>query len=435
MITDNHPFNINKAGHLEVGGVDAVQLASTYGTPLYVYDVSIIRENCRSFVRTFQELGVRAQVAYASKAFSTIAMLQVVNQEGMSLDVVSQGELYTALKAGFPVSKIHLHGNNKSLEELTMAIDHDIGCIVVDNFHEIDLIERILENKNKTIHVLMRVTPGIEANTHQYIMTGNDDSKFGFNLNNGQADQAFFRLRNNRNIYFKGLHSHIGSQLFETEGLLLAAKLLFQKLDDWHTEYGFTPDVLNLGGGFGVRYTERDEPLLYATFVRELTAAVKEHASSIGIPIPEIWIEPGRAIAGNAGLTLYKVGSMKEIPGVRNYISVDGGMTDNLRPALYQAEYEGVLANKASLPAAGTVSVAGKCCESGDMLIWDLPLPEVEPNDILAVFSTGAYGYSMANHYNRFSNPAVVFAENGTAKQVVRRETYQDMVKNDISYE
>ncbi len=205
------------------------------------------------------------------------------------------------------------------------------------------------------------------------------------------------RLRNNSSIQFKGLHSHIGSQLFETEGLLLAAELLFQKLDHWHIEYGFVPDVLNLGGGFGIRYTAEDEPLSYPSLVRELTSAVKEQAASIGIPTPEIWIEPGRAIAGNAGLTLYTVGSMKEIPGVRSYISVDGGMTDNLRPALYQAVYEGVLANKVSQPDAGSVAVAGKCCESGDMLIWDLPLPEVKPNDILAVFSTGAYGYSMAN--------------------------------------
>ncbi|TRM12617.1 diaminopimelate decarboxylase [Lentibacillus cibarius] len=435
MITDNHPFKVNSAGHLEASGVDLVQLAETYGTPLYVYDVAIIRENCRNFIRTFENLGVRAQVAYASKAFSTIAMLQVMNQEGMSLDVVSQGELYTALQAEFPVNKIHMHGNNKSLEELTMAIDHDIGCIVVDNFHEIELIERILRDKNKTIDVLMRVTPGIESNTHRYIMTGNEDSKFGFNLSNGQADQAFLRLRNNPSIHFKGLHAHIGSQLFETEGMLLTAELLFKKLDCWHTDYGFIPDVLNLGGGFGIRYTKEDEPLPYPEFVKELTSAVKEHASSIGIPMPEIWIEPGRAIAGNAGLTLYTVGSIKEVPGVRNYIAVDGGMTDNLRPALYQATYEGVLANKASATASDTVSVAGKCCESGDMLIWDLPLPDVDENDILAVFSTGAYGYAMANNYNRFPKPAVVFAENGSAQLVVRRETYHDMVKNDISYE
>ncbi|GAA0444007.1 diaminopimelate decarboxylase [Lentibacillus halophilus] len=435
MITDNHPFKINEAGHLEAGGVDLVNLAETYGTPLYVYDVSIIRDNCRQFIQTFKELGVQAQVAYASKAFSAIAMLQVVNQEGMSLDVVSKGELYTALQADVPVNKIHLHGNNKSLEELTMAIDHDIGCIVVDNFYEIDLIERILHDKHKTIHVLMRVTPGIESNTHQYIMTGNEDSKFGFNLSNGQADQAFLRLRRNSRIHVKGLHSHIGSQLFESDGPLLAAQLLFQKLDYWHTEYGFIPDVLNLGGGFGIRYTAEDEPLSYPAFVKELVSAVQQHAAAIEIPTPEIWIEPGRAIAGNAGLTLYTVGAMKTVPGVRHYISVDGGMTDNLRPALYQAAYEGVLANKASLPNVQTVSVAGKCCESGDILIWNLPLPAVEPNDILAVFSTGAYGYSMANHYNRFAKPAVVFAENGKSQEVVRRETYEDVVKNDRSYE
>ncbi|SFA72913.1 diaminopimelate decarboxylase [Lentibacillus halodurans] len=435
MIADHHPFDINDSGHLTIGGIDSVDLAQKYGTPLYVYDVSLIRENCRAFVNTFQELGVRAQVAYASKAFSSVAMLQVIKQEGLSLDVVSQGELYTALTANFPSDKIHLHGNNKNIDELEMAIEHDIGCIVVDNFYEIELISKLLREKGKTMDVLMRVTPGIEPNTHQYIVTGNEDSKFGFNLSNGQADRAFLQLQEHDHIHFKGLHSHIGSQFFETEGFLLAAKTLFQKMAEWQHQYHFTPEVLNLGGGFGIRYTAEDQPISYSDHIRDITAAVREQATSFNIPLPEIWIEPGRAIAGNAGVTLYTVGSTKEIPGVRHYISVDGGMTDNIRPALYQAKYEGVLANKASHPATDTVSVAGKCCESGDMLIWDLPIPAVDHNDILAVFSTGAYGYSMANHYNRFPKAAAVFVENGRDQLVIKRETYHDVVKNDMSYE
>ncbi|MFC4557437.1 diaminopimelate decarboxylase [Virgibacillus kekensis] len=434
-IAENHPFTINEQGHLDIGGADTVYLAKKYGTPLYVYDVSILRDNCRAFVQTFKELGASAQVAYASKAFSSTAMLQVVRQEGLSLDVVSQGELYTALQAEFPAEKIHMHGNNKSREELEMAIDHNVGCIVVDNFHEIELISSLLEKQNKEINVLMRVTPGIESKTHQYIMTGNEDSKFGFNLQNGQADRAFLELTKHEKIHFKGLHSHIGSQIFETDGFTLAADLLFKKLAEWNTDYGYIPEVLNLGGGFGIRYTKDDQPLAYAAYVKEMVSVVREQANHHNMPVPEIWIEPGRAIAGNAGITLYTVGSKKEIPGVRNYISVDGGMTDNLRPALYSARYEGVLANKASQPVKDKVSVAGKCCESGDMLIWDLPVPEVASEDILAVFSTGAYGYSMASHYNRLPNAGVVFVENGIDKLVVRRESFEDVVRNDLSYE
>lgn len=435
MIINNHPFQINQHGHLEIGGVDSTDLAEKYGTPLYVYDVGIIRENCRAFIDTFEELGVKAQVAYASKAFSTIAMLQVVKQEGLSLDVVSEGEIHTAIEAGFPTEKIHLHGNNKSIQELTMAIEHNIGCIVVDNFYEIELLEKLLAAYDRKMDVLIRVTPGIESNTHHYIMTGNEDSKFGFNLHNGQADEAFKLLHNHKYIKFKGIHCHIGSQIFETEGYLKATEILFEKINNWYQTHNYIPEILNLGGGFGIRYTEADEPLPYSTYVKQIVTAVKSHVHKLNIPLPEIWIEPGRAIAGNAGITLYTVGSMKDIPGIRNYISVDGGLTDNLRPALYDAKYEGIIANKANEQITHKASIAGKCCESGDMLIWDLPIPKVQSGDILAVFSTGAYGYSMASHYNRLPKAAVVFVEDGQDKLVVRRETYKDMVANDLSYE
>lgn len=435
MIINNHPFQTNQFGHLEIGGLDTIDLAEKYGTPLYVYDVTMIRENCRAFVNTFKKHNINAQVAYASKAFSSIAMLQVIKQENLSLDVVSEGELYTALQADFPVNKIHLHGNNKSIEELDMAIQHDIGCIVIDNFHEIELIDQLLGKYDKTIDVLMRVTPGIESNTHHYIMTGNEDSKFGFDLNNGQADRAFNILKDHHHIHFKGLHCHIGSQLFETEQFLRTNDILFAKLKDWNIKYGYEPEVLNLGGGFGIRYTAEDQPLPYERYVEEIIDAVTKNVEKMKIPFPEIWIEPGRSIVGNAGITLYEIGSRKDIPGIRNYVSINGGMTDNLRPALYDAKYEAVIANKAKQTITDLVSIAGKCCESGDMLIWDLPVPEVVSGDILAVFSTGAYGYSMASHYNRLPKPAIVFVENGQDQLVVQRETYQDVVKNDLSYE
>ncbi|MGM8366700.1 diaminopimelate decarboxylase [Virgibacillus sp. W0181] len=435
MAIEHHPFTLNDKGHLEIGKMDATYLAEKYGTPLYVYDVSLIRENCRAFVDTFKQLGVKAQVAYASKAFSSIAMLQVIKQENLSLDVVSEGELYTALQADFPVKKIHLHGNNKSYDELSMAIEHDIGCIVVDNFYEIELIERILKEQNKKMDVLVRVTPGIESDTHHYIMTGNEDSKFGFNMKNGQANKAFERLHDHEYIQFKGLHCHIGSQIFSTDSFLKAVELLFEQLSAWYNHYNYVPEVVNLGGGFGIRYVGSDDPLPFENHVKKIVQAVKDQASALKIPMPEVWIEPGRSIVGNAGITLYTVGSMKDIPNVRKYVAVDGGMADNIRPALYEAKYEGIVANKANEQAENNVSIAGKACESGDMLIWDLKVPAIEPGDILAVFSTGAYGYSMANNYNRFRKPAVVFVEDGVDKLVVRRETNEDILKNDLSYE
>lgn len=428
-------FSYNEKGHLLFGGLDTIDLAKKYGTPLFVYDVEKIRENARAFVETFQKHGIKAQVAYASKAFSSIAMVQVAKQENLSLDVVSQGELYTALQAGFPVDKIHFHGNNKSLEELRMAIESKIGCIVIDNFHEMVLLESLLAEYDATMDVLIRVTPGIEAHTHDYILTGNEDSKFGFDLTNGQADKAIQQLLAKERIHLKGLHCHIGSQIFETDGFMMAVERLFDKLAEWSKSYQFTAEVLNLGGGFGIRYTSEDEPLPLEKYVESLIEKVSSQTNKYNMVFPEIWIEPGRSIVGDACITLYSIGSIKEIPNVRKYVAVDGGMTDNLRPALYQAKYEAVVANKAQQPSDEEVSIAGKCCESGDMLIWDIMLPEVEANDILAVFSTGAYGYSMANHYNRFAKPAVVFVEKGKDQLVVKREIYQDLVTNDLSYE
>lgn len=423
---------VNKEGHLEIGGVDAIKLAKQYGTPLYVYDVALIRERARGFKQAFDEQSVKAQVAYASKAFSTIAMVQLAEEEGLSLDVVSGGELYTAIKAGFPVERIHFHGNNKSRNELEMAIDYDIGCIVIDNFYEIDLLKKICIEKNATINILLRVTPGIEAHTHDYILTGQEDSKFGFGLQNGQTEEALNKVLHFTHFNVLGLHCHIGSQIFETTGFLLAAKKIVEQLKKWKNEFSYEAKVLNLGGGFGIRYTKEDEPLPPANYVTEIIKEVQKLTEESSLTMPEIWIEPGRSLVGDAGITLYQVGATKEVPGVRKYLAVDGGMSDNIRPALYHAKYEAVLASKPLAKTDNTVSISGKCCESGDMLIWDLPIPEVEEEDILAVFCTGAYGYSMANNYNRLPRPAVVFVENGIPTLVVKRESYEDLLIHDL---
>ncbi|WP_332649326.1 diaminopimelate decarboxylase [Lysinibacillus sp. 54212] len=421
-----------KKGHLTIGGVDSVELAKIYGTPLFVYDTALIRDRARGFKDTFEKLGVTAQVAYASKAFACIAAYQLAAQENLSLDVVSGGELYTAIKAGFPAERIHFHGNNKSVPELEMAFDTGIGCIVVDNFYEINLLKEISEKKQQKMNILLRVTPGVEAHTHDFITTGQADSKFGFDLNNGQADEAFKRTNGHTYLNLLGLHCHIGSQIFETDGFSLAAGKVMQKMGTWKEEHGFECTVLNLGGGFGIRYTEEDAPLQPHVYVEEMIKSVQAESDKLKLSMPEIWIEPGRSLVGDAGTSLYTVGSQKTVPGVREYIAIDGGMSDNIRPALYDAKYEAVLANKADQKKDSTYTVAGKLCESGDKLMVDAALQKAEAGDILAMFCTGAYGYSMASNYNRVPRPAVVFVEAGEHQLAIKRESYDDIVVNDL---
>jgi diaminopimelate decarboxylase len=423
---------VNDKGHLEIGGVDTVNLAKEYGTPLYIYDVALIKERARGFRKTFEELNVKAQVAYASKAFSSIAMFQLVEEEGLSLDVVSGGELYTAMAAGFPVERIHFHGNNKSPQEIEMALKAGIGCFVVDNFYELTLLEETCRELEKKAKILIRITPGIEAHTHDYILTGQEDSKFGFDLQSGQADEAIKLIQTFEFIELLGIHSHIGSQIFETTGFVMAAEKLMEKMRSWKEQLNYTPKVVNLGGGFGIRYTSEDDPIPVSQYVKEIVETVKRKVEVLQMDMPEIWIEPGRSLVGDAGTTLYSIGSRKEVPNVRKYVAVDGGMSDNIRPALYEAKYEAVIANRMKDEAEEVVSIAGKCCESGDMLIWDLPLPKSTSDDLLAVFCTGAYGYSMANNYNRIPRPPVVFVENGNTELVVKRESYEDLIKLDV---
>lgn len=422
---------INDKGHLEIGGYDTTQLAQEYSTPLYVYDEELIRQKCRAYMQAFQESGFSFQVAYASKAFCTMAMCKLVEEEGLSLDVVSGGELYTALQAGFPSERIHFHGNNKSLDEIQMGLDAGIGCFVADNFYELLVLREQAELRNQQVTVLLRITPGVEAHTHEYISTGQQDSKFGFDVMSGQALEAIRFCQESPNLKLLGVHSHIGSQIFETDGFVIAIETIAELLNEARDRYQFVSTVLNVGGGFGIRYMEGDTPLEPKEYVNAITTTVRRTFDQFKLPLPELWIEPGRSIVGDAGTTLYDLGSTKEIPGVRKYVSVNGGMTDNLRPALYQAQYEAAIANRMNEEPIETVSVAGKCCESGDMLIWDIRLPEVQAGDILAVSCTGAYGYSMSNNYNRITRPAVVFVRNGQAQVVVERETLADIVKND----
>lgn len=426
--------NVNEKGHLLIGGIDSLELTKTYGTPLFVYDLSLIKSRARAFLATFKEENVEAQVAYASKAFSCVAIYQVMEQEGLSLDVVSAGELHTAIQAGYPPERIHFHGNNKSVEELLLAMEHKIGCIVVDNFYEIELLKSLSKKLNQKVNILLRVTPGVEAHTHDYITTGQQDSKFGFDLMNGQADQAFQQVYKEDLIELLGLHCHIGSQIFETVGFKLAAEKLITKMIEWDNTYSYACKVLNLGGGFGIKYTDQDTPLDPSTYVKEMVNAVKQLVANANLEMPEIWIEPGRSLVGDAGTSLYTIGSEKEVPEIRNYLAVDGGMSDNIRPALYGAEYDAAIANKMGEPKKVDYTIAGKCCESGDKLIEHITLPKAEPGDILAVFCTGAYGYSMASNYNRMAKPAVVFVENGHQQLAVKRETLEDLVRLDLPY-
>ncbi len=425
---------INPNGHLEIGGIDSIDLTAEYGTPLYVYDIGLIRERASSFKSAFDKAKVKAKVAYASKAFSSIAMIQLMQEEGLYLDIVSAGELFTALAAGFPAERIHFHGNNKSQDEIKLALEHGVGCIVIDNFHEIELLDLICRDLGIKTKILLRVTPGVNAYTHKYMTTGQIDSKFGFDLLNGQADEAIQLVTESASFEMSGFHYHLGSQIVDITRFVLAVDEIFKYIKKWKDHYSYVPQVLNLGGGFGIRYTDQDNPLTPEIYVEKIIEKVKEKVSELMIDIPEIWIEPGRSLVGEAGTTLYTVGSQKVVPSIRTYLAVDGGMSDNLRPSLYQAKHEAALANKMTETPDRIVTVAGKCCESGDTLIWDVPLPDPQAGDLLAVFCTGAYGYSMANNYNRLPRPAVVFVEDGEAQLVVKRETYEHILQLDLPY-
>lgn len=426
-------LGINEKGHLTIGGCDTVELAQTYQTPLYVMDEAKIRETCRMYRESFQKYyNGQGMPLYASKAFSCKEICRIVNEEGLGLDVVSGGELYTALQAGFPAEKIHFHGNNKTAEEIEFALDSNVGHFVADNLTELELLNRLAGEKGKKAGVLLRVKPGVDAHTHQFIRTGQIDSKFGFALETGEALAAAKEAAVLENIELRGVHCHIGSQIFDVAPFVLAAEIMIGFIRQIRDETGIELRELNLGGGFGIKYVDTDTPPLYDSYLQSVSDAVHQKCKEYGLPVPFIFIEPGRSIVGEAGITLYHVGNVKEIPGVRTYVSIDGGMGDNPRYALYQSSYTVVAANKADLPGGKKMTVAGKCCESGDLIQENVMLPDLVPGDVLAVLSTGAYNYSMASNYNRIPRPAVVMVKDGSPRVIIRRETFEDLVKNDV---
>ncbi|HPF43764.1 MAG TPA: diaminopimelate decarboxylase [Syntrophomonadaceae bacterium] len=423
-------MKINNTGHLEIGGIDVLHLVKDYGSPLWVIDEQGFRDNCRSFRDAFLNYG-DTMVLYASKSLCCLSICRIIDEEGLGLDVVSGGELYTALQAGFPADRIYFHGNNKSREELNMALEAGVGRIVVDNFYELELLNNLSREKGLITDILLRITPGVEAHTHEYIKTGQIDSKFGFTLTDGQAWEAVKRALQCPGLFLQGLHCHIGSQIFEPESFQHTIELMIEFMKKIKAETGYELAELDLGGGFGIYYAPGDLPPTTEKWAEVIINHVKAQAEKAGLKMPRVIIEPGRALISPAGVTLYTIGSSKEVTGIRKYIAVDGGMNDNPRPALYNARHSAIIANKAQLAADETVSVAGKCCESGDMLIWDVALPQAEAGDILAVFATGAYTYSMSSNYNRQPRPAMVLVNQGNADVIIERETYKDLIRND----
>jgi len=431
FLTEN--MSVNENGNFSLCGVDTVSLAKEYGTPLYVMDEALIRKNCRDFRESIDRYyGGNGLVCYASKAFSCKEIYRIVDSERLGIDVVSAGELYTALSVGFPAERIGFHGNNKTEAELRYAVESNVGRIIVDNLTELSLLNRIAEEADKTVAVMFRIKPGIDAHTHSFVQTGQIDSKFGFALETGEAMEAVQAAVGMTHLVLKGMHCHIGSQIFDVAPFVEAARVMMRFLADIREETGLTICELDLGGGFGIKYTEEDTPVPYDCYMNQVSDVIKETAEAYGLPVPFVYIEPGRSIVGAAGVTLYTVGGVKQIPNIRTYVSVDGGMTDNPRYALYESKYEMLIANKAAQEKTETVTVAGRCCESGDLLGKDIPLQKAEAGDILAVLSTGAYNYSMASNYNRVARPAVVMVADGKSRLIIRRESLEDLVRNDL---
>jgi len=425
---------INHHDCLEIGGCDVTKLVQQFGSPLYILDEETLRTACRQYRDAFKRYYPgESQVLYASKAWSCLAVCAIANSEGLGIDVVSGGELYTALQAGVNPDKLYFHGNNKSLEELTLAIES--GCtIVVDNWQELRSLTSLATREKPRAgealapRIMLRLTPGIECHTHEYIRTGHLDSKFGFDPN--QLDEVFTFVSQQSSLNCVGLHAHIGSQIFERQPHQDLAGVMVQWLDK-AISYGLPVTELNVGGGLGIRYTESDDPPSVEEWVKAVCEVVKDACAAQQLPLPKLLCEPGRSLIGAACVTAYTIGSSKVVPEIRTYVAVDGGMSDNPRPITYQSVYRAVVANQMSVPQTETVTIAGKHCESGDILIKDAALPQTQPGDILVVMGTGAYNYSMASNYNRLPRPAAVIVNAGEANLILRRETYQDLLRQD----
>lgn len=421
-----------KNGELQLGGVAASALAKDYGTPLYVMEEDVIRRNMRAFRNSMEEFYGAGLVCYASKAFCCKEIYRIAMSEGLGVDVVSLGELYTAHCVDFPMENVCFHGNNKAREELQAALEYGVGRIVVDNLPELRQLDCLAKEAGKKAPILLRIKPGIDAHTHSFISTGQIDSKFGFALETGEAMAAVKEALSAENILLKGVHCHIGSQIFQIAPFVEAGKVMTGFMADVKDETGYEMTDLNLGGGFGIRYTDEDEPVPFDGYMGPVSQAVKETAAARGIGQPFVLIEPGRSIVGEAGTTLYTVGSVKEIPGIRTYVAVDGGMGDNPRYILYQSKYDMLMACRAEDEPDGVYTVAGKCCESGDLLGENVPLAKPSCGELLAVLSTGAYNYSMASRYNRRGVPPVVMVKDGKSRLIVKGESLEDMIRNDL---
>ena len=426
-------LSINSENHLVIGQHDTVELAKKFGTPLYVLDEDLMRDNCRAYknaIDTYYD--GHGLVLFASKALCTMYTGRLVAEEGLGADVVSGGELYTLYKAGFPMEKVFFHGNNKTPDEIELALNCGVGHIVVDNKYELDLLNRIANEKNVKQRILFRIKPGIDAHTHDFVKTGQIDSKFGVALENGEAYEIHKLALSMSNIQIDGVHCHIGSQIFDVEPFCEAAKVMIGFIADLYDKLGIKVNILNLGGGFGIKYTATDDPIAPSEYIHKVTNVVKELAQEKGIDLPFLVFEPGRSIVASAGITLYTVGCVKEIENVRTYVSIDGGMCDNPRYILYGSKYTAVLANNASAEPVAPVTIAGKCCESGDLIQEHVMMPQIHVGDTLAVLATGAYNYSMSSNYNRIPRPPIVAVSGNEAKIIVKRETYDDLIKNDV---
>jgi diaminopimelate decarboxylase len=417
-----------------VAGINLLELAQTYGTPLFVLDEATLRASAKAYRETLRDIYPGESLPlYACKANMNMGLVKLMEQEGMGLDVVSGGEIYTAVQAGFPMERVLFNGNNKSREEIELAVHHGIGRISADNFRDLELIHDVAAGKGKKVDILLRITPGIECHTHDYIKTGQADSKFGFDLSQLPQAMDLIIRKYAETVQLRGLHAHIGSQIFEVKPYEDLIEIMLNIYFNIRAQYdGLVLDDLDLGGGLGVMYTGQDDPPEVPVAIHRIVEKLNAYAKRLNYPLPRLLMEPGRSMVATAGITLYTVGSIKEVPGLRKFVAVDGGMGDNIRPALYQAQYTAIVGNKINAPVAETVNVVGKYCESGDILIRSLPTPQVETGDVIIVFGTGAYNYSMASNYNRFPRPAVVLLEHGRTHMLVQRETYDTIIQQDL---
>lgn len=425
-------MSIDQDGVLKIGGVRTDDLVEDYGTPLIVVDEKEIESNIEQYQKGFENYSGKSRVIYASKAFSNRTLYRILNNKGLSLDVVSGGELYTAIQSGFPTEKIFFHGNNKLPAEIKMALDKNIGGFFIDNMQEARLLNKLAKAKNQKVKALIRLTPGIEAHTHEFMVTGQIDSKFGVGIENGDAMELVRMIQDLDYINLSGVHAHIGSQIYERQAYIKLIEIMLEFMIEIKNKTGQELSQLDLGGGLGIPQTSEDADIPVEDFIKDIVDKVEIECDKHAFPLPELAVEPGRSIVGTAGTTLYTVGMIKEIENIKKYVTIDGGMTDNIRPSLYGADYEGFLANRCRDKDKETVTVAGKCCESGDILIKNLELPEARTGDILAVPCTGAYTYALSNNYNGIPRPAVVLVKDGKANIIVERESYDDLLNNDI---